>query len=475
MIGRKGEVNELNRLYESNKAEFVAVYGRRRVGKTFLIDSVFGGRYAFRHAGLSPVEHGKANAMRNQLNHFYNSLLNYGMTKGEKPKSWLDAFFMLEQLLLRKDDGTKQVVFIDEMPWLDTTRSGFITALEAFWNTFACCRKNMMLIVCGSANSWIQDKLINNHGGLYGRLTYQIKLSQFTLAECEEFYRSNNINYSKYDITQSYMILGGVPYYMNYMRAGRSLSQNIDELFFVRNAVLKEEYNRLFLSVFNNPEGAKKIIEVLSKRSIGLTRSEIVEKTKMSDGGALSDVINALIASDFVIKYVPFGYSKRESFYKLVDPFCLFYLHFENKINGAEEHFWSENQNLANVVVWRGFAFENVCFNHIEQMKRSLGISGISSTQSAWTKRDDGESTQIDLLIQRKDNIVNCCEMKFYGDEFTVDSSYYRKMLSRQNMLHEMLPKKMSVQPVLVTTFGLKRNEYSSVFQNIITLEELFS
>lgn len=435
---------------------------------------MFDGRYSFRHAGLSPVEGNKTNAMHNQLDHFYKSLLNYGMQKCEKPKTWLDAFFLLEQLLLSKDNGSKQVVFIDEMPWLDTARSGFITALEAFWNSFACCRKNMLLIVCGSANSWIQDKLINNHGGLYGRLTYEIKLAQFTLSECEELYRSNNVNYSKYDIIQSYMILGGIPYYMNYMRAGRSLSQNIDELFFSRNAVLKGEYDRLFLSVFNNPEGAKKIIEVLSKRSTGLTRTEIVEKTKMSDGGGLSDIINALIASDFVIKYVPFGYSKKESYYKLVDPFCIFYLHFKSKILEMEEHFWSENQNLPMIVAWRGYAFENVCFNHIDQMKRSLGISGISSTQSAWNKRDDDEGTQIVLLIQRKDNIVNLCEMKFYSDEYVVDNNYYRKMFSRQNMLYEALPKKMSIQPVLITTFGLKFNEYSSVFQNVITLEELF-
>lgn len=474
MVGRKKEINELNRLYDSNKAEFVAVYGRRRVGKTFLVDSVFEGRYSFRHAGLSPVEGNKVNAMRNQLDHFYKSLLNYGLEKCEKPKSWLDAFFLLEQLLQSKDDGSKQVVFIDEMPWLDTARSGFITALEAFWNSFACCRRNMLLIVCGSANSWIQDKLINNHGGLYGRLTFEIKLSQFTLSECAEFYQTNNINYSKYDITQSYMILGGIPYYMNYIRAGRSLSQNIDELLFKRNAVLKGEYDRLFLSVFNNPEGAKKVIEALAKKSIGFTRAEIVNKTKLADGGGLSDIINALIASDFVVKYTPFGGGKRENYYKLIDPFCIFYLHFKNKILEHDEHFWSDNQNLPVITTWRGYAFENVCFNHIEQMKKCLGISGISSTQSAWNKKDENEGTQIDLIIERKDNIVNLCEMKFYSDEFVVDKSYYRKMLSRQNMLYEKLPKKVSVQPVLITTFGLKDNEYSSVFQNAITLEDLF-
>ncbi|MDO4961697.1 MAG: ATP-binding protein [Eubacteriales bacterium] len=474
MIGRKREIHELNRLYDSSKAEFAAIYGRRRVGKTFLVDSVFGGRYAFRHAGLSPIEGEKVTTLRDQLDHFYKSLLLYGMQKCEKPKSWLDAFFLLEKLLMDKDNGGKQVIFIDELPWLDTPRSGFVTALEAFWNSFACARMNTLLIVCGSASSWIRDKLINNHGGLYGRLTCELKLSPFSLAECKAFYEQNNIDYSEYDVTQSYMIIGGIPYYMGYMRAGKSLAQNIDEMFFAKNAVLGNEYNRLFASVFGNPMASKKIVEVLAKRNMGYTRDEIATAIGMSDGGGLSDIINALISSDFVIKYTPFGMSRRNVYYKLVDPFCLFCVHFMcGEYRG--EHFWQERVASQEISSWRGRAFENVCFNHISQIKNALGISGVASEESAWTRiKDDTDGMQIDMIITRRDNIVNVCEMKFYSDEFAVDLDYYKKLLTRQEAVRGMVHKKMSVQNTLITTYGLVKNKYSGAFTAVITFQDLF-
>ena len=219
MIGRKQEADELRRLYERNRAELVAVYGRRRVGKTFLVDEVFAGKFTFRHAGLSPVEAQADGLLRAQLDHFYNSLILFGMEACKKPDSWLDAFLLLEKYLQKIDDGSRQLVFLDELPWLDTARSGFITAFEGFWNNWGCHRKNLMVVVCGSANSWILDKLINNHGGLYNRVTYEIKLSPFTLKECEELYKDNGVSFSRYDIAQSYMILGGIPYYMGYDKA----------------------------------------------------------------------------------------------------------------------------------------------------------------------------------------------------------------------------------------------------------------
>ena len=214
MVGRIQEIKELNRLYSGNKAELVAVYGRRRVGKTYLVDETFGDKITFRHAGLSPADEDSKGLLNLQLNHFYNSLELQGMEKCDKPNNWLDAFLLLEKFLQSKDDGNRQLVFLDELPWMDTPRSGFIRAFEAFWNTWGCHRKNLMVVVCGSANSWIQDKLLNNHGGLYNRVTYEIKLSPFNLKECEDFYKSNGVILSRYDIAQSYMVLGGIPYYM---------------------------------------------------------------------------------------------------------------------------------------------------------------------------------------------------------------------------------------------------------------------
>ena len=475
MVGRKQEVEELRRLYERNRAELVAVYGRRRVGKTFLVDEAFSGKFTFRHAGLSPVDVEANGLLRAQLDHFYNSLILFGMDECQKPDSWLDAFLLLEKHLQKIDDGTRQLVFLDELPWLDTARSGFITAFEGFWNNWGCHRKNLMVVVCGSANSWILDKLINNHGGLYNRVTYEIKLSPFTLKECEELYNDNGVNFSRYDIAQSYMIFGGIPYYMGYMDGRLSLAQNVDKLFFSKGSKLQNEYDRLFDSVFVNPEAVKSIVEFLATKNAGYTRKEIIEKQGSSNGGRLSRNLNALIASDFVIKYVPFGLSKKEEHYKLIDPFCLFYLRFVKDWNQENDKYWQQNVVSQPVSIWRGFAFENVCFNHIEQIKRALGITGVISSASAWSKRnDDKEGTQIDLLISRKDNVINMCEIKYYGGEFTVNKDYYRKLLRRQEMLLEEVSPKVSIRSTLITTYGLEHNEYSGIFTNVVLLDDLF-
>jgi len=357
---------------------------------------------------------------------------------------------------------------------MDTAKSGFITGLESFWNNWACHR-NVMLIVSGSANSWIRDKLINDHGGLYGRVTWEIKLEPFTLKECELLFEGNGVHLSRYDIVQSYMIFGGIPYYLGYFRRGRSLAQNVDDLFFVKGAKLSLEYDRLFASIFTNPDMMKSIIKALKTRSIGCTRKEIVALTGYKEGGRLSEALEALIVSDFIIKYIPFGFSKREAYYKLVDPFCIFYLDFIENKDAIPDGFWLKNVTSHSIITWRGYAFENVCFNHINQIKNALGISGISTTQSAWTKMgDDDKGAQIDMIISRKDNIVNMCEMKYYSDELTVDKAYDEVLRHRQSLLYDIIPKKSAIHNTLVTTFGIKDNEYRWSFDNVITLEDLF-
>ena len=478
MVGRKKEIQELNELYSDDRAEFVAIYGRRRVGKTYLVDQTFEGRITFRHTGLSPIENRKAGEgfLRAQLRSFHESMLRQGMVCDHCPKDWMEAFFMLSLALEKIDDGSRQLVFLDELPWMDTPRSFFITALEGFWNGWACHRHNFMLVVCGSANSWILDNLINNHGGLYGRVTYQIKLSPFTLGEFEEYFESRNIDLSRYDITQSYMIMGGIPYYMGYMRRNKSLAQNIDDMFFAENAQLGDEFSRLFSSVFDNPDRVRDIVVFLSGRNAGYTREEISEHSGISNGGTLSSILSALVASDFVIRYVPFGLSKRLVHYKLIDPFCLFYLKFAEGKDSLTEGFWLQNQASQAIVAWRGLAFENVCFNHIKQIKKALGISGVKTEQSAWSKRDDDkEGTQIDLLIDRQDNVMNMCEIKFYNDIFTVDSDYYRKIVRRQALLEPFLKRSTGIRNTLITTYGLANNKYSSIFTNVVTLDDLFA
>lgn len=478
IIGREKEIRELHDLYNSGNAEFVAIYGRRRVGKTFLVDEALKGKITFRHAGLSPVdEQNRKNNLKAQLTHFFFSLQMQGMKGGKCPLSWMEAFYMLEQLLEKKSkDNKRQVVFIDELPWLDTPRSGFMTAFEGFWNTWGCHRDNLMLVVCGSASSWMLDNLINNHGGLYGRTTYEIKLHPFTLTECEEYFRGKGIRLSHYDIVQSYMIVGGIPYYLGYMKKGLSLAQNIDQLFFADGAKLHAEYDRLFASVFSNPEQMKRIVQLLAGRRLGFTRKDILSKTGLDDCGSSTRMLKALEMSDFIRPYVPFGKSLREVYYKLIDPFCLFYLKFVHTRKEMDPEFWMHNVTSASINSWRGFAFEEICFNHVDKIKKALNILGVSSRQSGWAVigDDDTEGGQIDLLIERKDNVVNMCEMKFYSELITISKAYHAKLVHRQNLLMKNLSRKTVVQPVLVTTEGLAYNEYSGIFQNVVIIDDLF-
>lgn len=483
IVGRNKEINELNELYNSGKSEFIVVYGRRRVGKTFLIDESMDGKITFRHAGLSPIEiknlqtdeRQKKSIIKQQLKHFYISLQRFGLKKSHQPASWLEAFFMLSQLLESLDKGERQVVFLDELPWLDTPKSGFVTAFESFWNTWACHRRNLMLIACGSATSWIQDNFINNHGGLYGRTTREIHLAPFTLGECEEFYKSRGVKWSRYDIVQSYMVMGGIPYYMNYVDKGMSIDQAINALFFDDRARLQGEYDRLFASVFSNPGEMKSIIEVMGKKHSGWTRKEIVEMTGLPDNGTLSKMLKSLVVSDFAVSYVPFGIKNREEHFKLTDHFCWFWLHFVKNRKRLTECFWQGDASQA-IVSWRGIAFEEVCWSHWRQIKRALGIDGVITELSAWTKLGDNESygTQIDMLIKRNDHIVNMCEMKFYNTEFSVDKDYYKTLVRRENLLQKALPKRMVVHSTLVTTEGLEYNEYSGIIQKVVTLDDLF-
>ena len=473
MVGRQNERKELLRRYQRNKPEFIAVYGRRRVGKTFLIDNTFENKITFRHAGLSPIDEQKSGEMSRQLEQFYYTLQRYHADVDHCPKDWLEAFFMLEMWLEKIDDGSRQIVFLDELPWLDTPRSHFKSALESFWNNWGCHRNNLMFIVCGSASSWILDNLINNHGGLYNRLTCQIKLTPFSLTECEQFLEENQVNISRYDIVQSYMILGGIPYYLDYFQPGLSMPQDIDKLFFSSNAFLKDEYNRLFSSVFSNPETMKSIISFLSTRREGYIRSEIADKLKFRSGGTLTNCLKSLIESDFITKYVPFG--KSIAYYKLTDPFCLFYLHFIEQPHKTDYHYWTNNHNSPSVNSWRGLAFENVCFKHIDQIKKALDIYAVHTTESAWIGQDDElGGAQIDMIIDRDDHVINLCEIKYLSGDFSVNNAYHRKLANHRSIIQKSISPKQVIHHTLITTYGPVQNEYSGVFSKVITIEDLF-
>lgn len=481
LIGREKEIKELNELYHSEDAELIALYGRRRVGKTYLIDEVFRDRLNFRHEGLSPIdsekENVKAHLMKDQLTHFFRSLTMQGYKGKKTPESWLEAFYMLEDLLVEKyKDNERIVVFLDEMQWLDTPKAKFMTGFEAFWNGWACHRKNLMVIVCGSSSSWILTNIINNHGGLYGRVTFEIKLKPFTLRECEQFLTSKGICMSRYDVIQAYMMVGGIPYYLRYFNKRLSLAQNINEIFFADEAPLKDEFNRIFASLFKNAEPIKQIIKAIASKNKGITRKELSEITGVTDSGEVSRQLNALIAGDFIIKYKSFGDNKRDEIYKLVDPFSYFYLTFLDKSSDNRNIDWINIEDSSRVLSWKDYAFENVCWNHIPQIKMALQIGGVSTTEALWSKRGDENTrgTQIDLIIVRKDNVVHMCEIKFYNDEFEVDKEYHLILERRKKMLREHISKRATIHNTLITTYGLRKTNYFGDFVHVLTIDQLF-
>lgn len=475
MTGRKLEQQTLQRALDKKTAQIVVVYGRRRVGKTFLVNEFFHNSYAFKHTAVSPVEEwGAKGQMQNQLSEFYYSLKTYGLGKEHKcPKTWSDAFHLLQELLDSKADGSNQVLFIDELPWMDTPRSGFVSAFEHFCNDWCSARKYVKLIVCGSATSWICDEMLESKGGLYDRVTSSIYVRPFTLKECEDYFREEGFHMDRYDIVQAYMAFGGIPYYMSQFREDLSTVQNIDALLFDKDSILYDEFDKLFSSQFSSPEYLKSIITAVAEKRCGLTRDEIVSKTGNSSGGTFSKSLKALEKSRLIVSYKPFG--EKTVKYRISDPFCSFYIHYV-KANRAQKNFWQMHYNSPAMNSWLGYAFEEIVFYHIDQVKQALGISGVCTNESAWSVEGTSaqEGIQIDLLIERADRVINICEIKICNDEYAVTAAYARKILTREEYASNYFKNRRSVSSVLITTYGLKRNEYSGRFQKVITMDDLF-
>ena len=476
IIGRKAEQRLLNDWYGSGNAEFVVVYGRRRVGKTFLIRECLDRRITFHHTALSPVETGARGQMKSQLQNFWYSLKNHGAAVRQCPKDWMEAFEALIAFLEELPKRGRMVVFIDELPWMDTPRSGFVPALEHFWNGWGAKRDDLMLIVCGSATSWVSDKILGNSGGLYGRATREMRLSPFTLSECEDYFKSRGIIMDRYSQLQSYMAVGGIPYYLSFYEKGRSLAQNIDNLFFQKGGRLTLEFQRLYSSVFSQPEAYIKVVRVLASRREGFTRAEISEKARIPTGGGLTKILEALEVSDFISSYRYYGRSKRDIYYRLTDFYSLFYLRFVAGNKTTDTNYWENNQLSPSVTAWRGLSFELVCFCHISQLKRAIGISGVHTEVSPWRYEagKDGRGAQIDMLIDRADNVIDLCEMKFTLSEFAIDKSYDEALREKLQTFISRTSCRKTVHPVLVTTFGLKQNKYSGIIQRVITMDSLY-
>lgn len=473
IIGREKEIEKLNKILFSNQAEFLAIYGRRRVGKTFLIRQHFKDNLIFDFSGTKDV------SMTQQLSNFFEEYLK--RTKGQRetktPTSWHEALKYLANFLTTKSElnsHKKLVVFIDEMPWIDTPKSEFISALEFFWNQHLSKLNNVILIGCGSASSWIRKKLINARGGLYNRVTQRIKLMPFNLHETELFLQGRGINFTQYQILELYMAMGGIPFYLNEIEKGKSATQSINEICFSRDGLLQDEYFQLYHSLFKNAENHIEIIEILASKPQGISRTDLADGTKISSG-SLSRALEELVECDFISIYQPFINKKKESIYKLTDLYSLFYLKFikENKGNKG----WEQLSNQSTYTAWSGYAFENICMQHIEQIKAALGISGIFSNTSSWKfKGNDAlPGTQIDMLIDRADQVINLCEAKFTKDNFGITNSYSAQLKLKKSIFRQITQTKKAIFTTLITTYPAIQNKYYlEEIQNEVSMEKLF-
>ena len=471
-VGRVQETRIFQTALQSTEAEMIAVIGRRRVGKTFLVRSFFAGKIDFEITGIHRGTLGE------QMQNFTYHLNGIRSDMSEdRPQNWLEAFHQLTLVLETIKVDRKLVVFVDELPWLAAPRSGFMRALEFFWNSWAV-KKNIVLILCGSAASWMTRKLIHNKGGLHNRITRQIHLKPFTLQETERYLESRFVALDRYQILQLYMVTGGIPQYLKSVQPGQSATQTIDHLCFQPQGILVDEFTKLYASLFDKPENHVRIVRALADKRKGLTRKQLLETTKMADGGGITRLLEELESSGFITSYFPFGKKKKEKLFRLTDEYSLFYLQFMEGKKAGGQGTWLKLSDSQAWKSWSGYAFENICLKHVQQIKKAMGVHGVYSEASSFFFAGNQERSgiQVDLLIDRRDHVINFCEMKFYDGPFRFTKAYALEMRQKMTNFRELTGTRKQLALTMITAFGLHQNEHSlGLVQNEIEMEALFA
>lgn len=459
IIGRIQEIEVLAQAIDSPDAELVAVYGRRRIGKTYLIRNFYEDRIAFELTGIHD------GTLKTQLSNFGKALQQaYKTPLGlRSPGSWVDAFTALEQLLGALDKGQKWVVFFDEFPWLNSRRSGFLAAFEHFWNVWASRQSHLIVVICGSAASWMIENVVQAKGGLHNRITRSIRLLPFTLAETKAYLESRSVSLDHYQLLQLYMAFGGVPHYLRSVERGQSATQAINRSCFTATGSLHDEFDKLYRSLFAQSDNHIKAVKALSKTPKGMTRQELIDACGFTSGGRTTSTLQELEQSGFIQSAIPYNKASKEAIYRLTDEYSLFYLKFMTGVKITGSDMWSKLSASNAYRVWCGMSFECICLKHVEHIKKALGIQGIHSEVSPWrasgSKGTDG--AQIDLLIDRADRTITICEMKFYTDEFTIDKAYATELNRKLEVFRQVTKTRKSLFVAFLTTYGVKRNEYA--------------
>ncbi|WP_026632683.1 AAA family ATPase [Dyadobacter alkalitolerans] len=473
VIGRTEEKSLLQKIERSAEAELVAIFGRRRVGKTFLIRNGFSKKISFEFSGIHHAN------LSQQLENFSMSLTNAaGRLPIAKPESWLKAFEMLKQLLDPLVIKDRTIVFFDEFPWIDTPRSGFLPAFENFWNCWASQKKNLVIIICGSAASWMIKKIINNRGGLHNRVTRRIRLLPFTIGETAQYLHQRKIKLDRYQLLQIYMAMGGIPQYLKEIEPGDSAAQTIDRLCFTKDGLLVDEFKNLYHSLFDSAQSHIDIVRALAKKGKGMSRTELIDACNLTSGGYATQLLSELSESGFISTYIPFGKTSKDALIKLTDEYSLFYLKFIEGSKATGPGSWLRFISGSSWKGWSGNAFEGICMKHVSQIKKAIGIADVYTEVSVWRhqpKSNTEKGAQIDLLIDRNDSCINVCEMKFSAYPFEISKAYASELESKLSVFQQITKTKKTLFLTMLTTYGVKNStKFPGLVQKDVTMDSLF-
>ena len=472
LIGRSDEKKLLQEAMHSGAPELIALFGRRRVGKTFLIRQYLGKSLVFEFVGTRDAK------LAGQLDNFKKAL---GKAIGsdkiyQAPATWSDAFEQLNHYLAPILAKRRAVVFLDEFPWLSTHKSGFMPAFDHWWNSWGTKQTNLVVVICGSAASWMIQNIVNNKAGLHNRITRKIRLLPFNLKETEEFLQARNVNMDRYQLLQLYMVMGGIPHYLKEVKKGESSTQAIDRVCFTKDGLLATEFSNLYHSLFDDATRHLAVVRVLARNNSGLTRTEIIDQAGLTSGGTITGLLEELIESGFVMDWQPYDKKSKDTIYKLADEFTHFYLKFMTGNKTSGNAVWQSFSSGQSWKSWSGVAFERLCLKHIPQIKKELGIATVYTEESVWRYLPrKGKGAQIDLLLDRKDFVINLCEMKYSAAEFLVDKAYAAELENKREVFKRQTKTKKSIFLTFITTFGIKDNEYAKrLIQNSISIDALF-
>lgn len=481
IVGREREIKTLDQLWKSKEAEFLALYGRRRVGKTYLIREYFSENNCV-YFEISGEKDGNLHNQLENFTHLFSQSFYNGLSL-LTPSHWKDAFELLTKEIQKIPQSKKIVLFFDELPWLAGKKSGILQALDYYWNSFWSKQRNLILIVCGSAASWMLENLINAKGGLHNRLTKTILLKPYPLHGVKIFLQSRNIVLTEKQVLDLFMVFGGIPYYLKQIEKGKSATQIINRVCFQSDGLLYSEFDRLFGSLFEHAEINLAMIRAIAKKRHGLSRGELIKNTSIASGGTLNKRLRELEAAGFIQKYVPYGNKKKEHYYRIIDEYCYFYLTWIEPIKNSGmkvgKSYWQTKSKTAPAISWSGYAFENICLKHTDQIQEALELQEIACEIGSWryvpAKRSDDTGAQIDLLFDRADGIISLCEIKHSENIFSVDKSYAKVLKNKIEVFEKHFPTKKQIFLTLITTMGAKSTIWSEeIIHNQVTLKDLF-